>query len=276
MTLGATFHRRIRGMGWGAFLGGTFLIMGCEGSASVPSLEATTPTEALPETLPEVFPTPPGKMELPPGLGPGEENASVDSQGMGESHPTSEPSHGSGFDLPTDDAGDTSKAMATDSSTDFPATDSLPGKTKIASWKEILSIAQAPGRITVVDLWSLSCEPCMKEFPGLVRLHHEMPQQVRCLAVNLDFDGRKKRPPTHYESKVRAFLKSVDAADLPSYICSTANDEVYSEAKIQSLPAVLVFDQQGDLVQVFVDAGETSGFTYENDVIPAVMKQCSP
>ena len=43
---------------------------------------------------------------------------------------------------------------------------------KIASWDETLKmVAGHKGKIVVLDAWSTSCTPCVKEFPNLVKLH---------------------------------------------------------------------------------------------------------
>jgi thiol-disulfide isomerase/thioredoxin len=143
-------------------------------------------------------------------------------------------------------------------------------KVKYGTWQEIQSVAKSSGRITVVDLWSLACEPCLKEFPGLVRLHQSFGSSVQCIAVDIDFDGRKTRPPEHYEERVIAFLSSVGASGFPTFISQTPSDEVYAATKLPSIPAVLIYSAEGQIVKVFVDAGETVGFTYEKDVIPLV------
>lgn len=140
------------------------------------------------------------------------------------------------------------------------------------TWKEIESVARSSGRVTVVDLWSLACDPCLKEFPGLVRLHQTMGDKVQCIAVDLDFDGRKSRPPEYYEQQVVEFLSSVDAEGFPMYICSTPSDDVFATAKIASIPTVFVFTADGEVAKVFVDAGETAGFSYEKDIVPLVTK----
>ena len=139
----------------------------------------------------------------------------------------------------------------------------------IASWSEIESQAKTTGRITVVDLWSLSCAPCLKEFPGLVRLSKAMPQQVTCMGVSLDYDGRKSKPPESYSQNVTSFLNAVKS-DFPNFLCSTPSDDVYQSIELPSIPAVLIFDAKGNLVKQFVDSGETIGFTYDKDVIPFV------
>ncbi|MGB7327733.1 MAG: TlpA disulfide reductase family protein, partial [Rubripirellula sp.] len=149
-----------------------------------------------------------------------------------------------------------------DSATPPTQTSSSPdGAVQYASWDEIRSQASATGKITVVDLWSLSCEPCLKEFPELVKLSKSSGGSVQCIAVNLDFDGRKSRPPEHYADQVSTFLTSVGADGFPTYICTTPSDDVYAAADIDSIPTVMIFGADGKSVKVFVDAGETIGFT---------------
>ncbi|MFG0261646.1 MAG: hypothetical protein ACF788_04575 [Novipirellula sp. JB048] len=137
------------------------------------------------------------------------------------------------------------------------------------SLPEIRSRIAETGKVTVVDYWSLACQPCLEEFPGLVRLQNQFPDQVQCLSVDIDFDGRKSRPPNHYETRVTAFVNSVGAT-FPNYISSTPSDEVYAELELDSIPAVLIYDAEGELVKKFVDAGDTVGFSYDDDVIPFV------
>ena len=139
----------------------------------------------------------------------------------------------------------------------------------LADWQTIESTAKSTGKVTVVDLWSLACEPCLKEFPGLVRLDQTLGSEVACIGVSLDFDGRKSKPAETYQTRVDAFLRSTGAA-FANFICRTPSDEVYERLKLLSLPAVLVFDQDGKLIREFVDGGETKGFGYESDIIPYV------
>lgn len=160
----------------------------------------------------------------------------------------------------------------TNTLTDPPNNAGAQPKVKYGTWEEIQKVATTSGRITVVDLWSLACEPCLKEFPGLVQLHRTLGSSVQCIAVDIDFDGRQSRPPEYYEQQVIAFLGSVGAADFPTYISRTPSDDIYAATKLASIPAVLVYDADGEIVKVFEDAGDTVGFTYEKDVIPTVKK----
>lgn len=142
---------------------------------------------------------------------------------------------------------------------------------EIAEWDLIMETVSSAKKPAVLDVWSLACPPCLEEFPGLVRLHNELGEQVACYSADVDFDGRKTRPPESYRPRVEAFLEQVDAADaFPHFICSTSSDEVFTKLDIDSIPTVVVLNADGTIAKKFVDAGETAGFTYDDDVIPFV------
>jgi len=197
---------------------------------------------------------PPGKLELPSGYDP--------NQPAPESDDASDKS--GGIELPAD-----VEIPAESPAGESSATQPRP-QVRYATWDEINQIAKSAGRITVVDLWSLSCEPCLKEFPGLVELHRSMGESVQCIAVDVDYDGRQSRPPEYYQERVNAFLDSVKASGFPAYISKTPSDDVFAITKLISIPAVLIYDAKGEVVKVFVDAGDSTGFTYEKDVVPFV------
>ena len=140
---------------------------------------------------------------------------------------------------------------------------------QIASWETISKSIQGNNKVTVIDLWSLSCIPCLKEFPGLVALHDRLGDRVECIGVDVDFDGRKSRPPETYQPRVEEFIKSVNAK-FTNYIASTASEDLLEAAGVVTIPSVLVFDKQGNLVKVFTATGDGSEFTYEKDVTPLV------
>ena len=95
--------------------------------------------------------------------------------------------------------------------------------------------------------------------------------KVVAIGANVDFDGRKTRPPESYEPKVTQFLSSVEA-EFTNYIVQTPSDEVFEAIGIGSIPAVIVFNEDGKVVKLFSDVGETAGFTYEADIVPLVEK----
>lgn len=233
-------------------LPGFALVGGCGGSESGETVivDPPGPSETTGSTENESTESePPGGLELPPG-----EIPAADS---GESGATGE---GGGLQMPD-------QPVPVESGADAGAASDV----QFATWQEIEQTVTSTGQITVVDLWSLSCEPCLKEFPGLVRLHEEFGDSVRCVSVDIDFDGRKSRPPEYYQQRVADFVKGV-GADFTTFISKTPSDEVYAATQLDSIPAVLIYDADGKIVRVFVDAGETIGFSYDKDIIPLVTK----
>lgn len=156
-----------------------------------------------------------------------------------------------------------------------PAADADDVSLTAAPWDEIARTVAGTGKVTVVDVWSLGCEPCLKEFPGLVAIHRDLGERVACVSVNVDFDGRRTRPPESYRPRVEAFLASVAAA-FPNYLSETPSEDVFAALDIVSIPAVLIFDAEGNLVRTFSDAGEDAGFTYADNVRPFVQQLLAP
>lgn len=227
-------------------------LTGCGDSESSESAVVEPPTpQSTEDTTTSSFDAP-GDLVLPAGEIP---DSNEKPAGVGEG----------GFEMPTD-----TKASDSSSGQSSPQPD-----VKYASWEAIEKDIKASGKVTVVDLWSLACEPCLKEFPGLVELHRDHGDKVYCVAVDLDYDGRKTRPPNYYEEKILAFLKGVEAGGLTTYVSETPSDDVYAATELISIPAVLVFDAKGELVKSFVDAGPDAGFTYHGDVTPFVQSLVS-
>lgn len=220
------------------------LVVGCGEPDPVESPTVTPPEREVLETEEPESTTPPGSLELPPGDIP---NATGDSESSAKE---------GGLEMPAVPA---------------PQSGANLDPVRYGTWEEIEQAVTSSGRVTVVDLWSLSCEPCLKEFPGLVRLHKTFGDSVQCVSVDIDFDGRKTRPPEHYEERVQAFLKDV-GAEFTTYISRTPSDDVYAATQLDSIPAVLIYGKDGKIVQVFADSGDTIGFTYDKDVIPLVTK----
>lgn len=258
-------------------LGCLLLVQGCGGGGGNEETPSTpdaatgdapeSPSSAATPPATEASPVPPGPggTEEPGGLGlpPGEIPGDT---GDGESERASE------LQMPdVDPPAPSNDAASNGAASNGAATDAAPEPVTpvIATWDDVKKSATAGGQITVIDLWSLACPPCLEEFPGLVRLHEELGDQVRCVGFDLDYDGRTTRPPESYEPKVAEFLRSVDAR-FENYISRTPIDDVLADVGVVAIPSVLVFNAEGELVKHFADTGETAGFTYDDDVIPFV------
>jgi thiol-disulfide isomerase/thioredoxin len=125
-------------------------------------------------------------------------------------------------------------------------------------------IASKNGKVVVVDAWSTSCPPCMKEFPKLVALHKKhKPEDLACISLSFDYEGIGT--PEATKPKVLDFLSS-QGATFDNVLSSDESDALYRKLELASVPAVFVYDRDGKLVKRFDNenaASEAEGFTYE-------------
>ena len=122
------------------------------------------------------------------------------------------------------------------------------------------------GKVVVVDCWSTSCPPCVKEFPGLVALAAAHPDDVACLSLSFDYEGIGT--PEEVLPPVREFLTSVGAGRVVNMLTREDADAMYRTLELDSVPAVYVWARDGSLAQRFDDddAKKRLGrpFTYED------------
>jgi thiol-disulfide isomerase/thioredoxin len=129
--------------------------------------------------------------------------------------------------------------------------------------------AQA-GKIVVVDVWSLSCAPCLREFPNLVELSHKYPEQVSCISLNVDYIGLKSKPPESYRPAVEDFLKK-QKAQLINLLSATSDEAILTKFKLEAIPAILIYGTDGRLLHTLTDVNTgDDGLTYAGDVIPKI------
>jgi len=133
-------------------------------------------------------------------------------------------------------------------------------------------IAEHRGKIVVMDVWSTACEPCLREFPHLVELQERFPDALVCVAVNSDYAGVRKKPPEYYRDRVFKVLESKQAKVI-NVLCTEPADELFTQLKIDSIPAVFVYNRDGELAAKFDHKTTNMGdFTYAEHVEPMVLK----
>lgn len=127
------------------------------------------------------------------------------------------------------------------------------------------------GKVVVVDVWSTSCAPCMREFPHLVELSKTHPEQLVCISLNVDFIGLKSKPPEAYMGKVKQFLQRQQALKVVNLLSASADETVLRQFSIGAIPAILIYSTSGELVHTLTDSNTgRDGLTYEGDVLPKV------
>lgn len=143
------------------------------------------------------------------------------------------------------------------------------------SWADLKKfVAKQKGKVVVVDLWSTSCMPCMKEFPHLVELSVKHPRKLVCVSFSCDFYGVAAKPPSYYRPRVEKFLKSKKAT-FKNYLSTTPSDDLFDEIKLASIPAVLVFGPDGKLAKRFDNdelEDDDDPFSYKKHINPLVEK----
>jgi thiol-disulfide isomerase/thioredoxin len=121
----------------------------------------------------------------------------------------------------------------------------------VSNWDELqASLSKYRGKVVVVDLWSTSCDPCLKEFPGLVALQQTHGDKILCISFNCDYIGARTKPVEYYQPQVLEFLIG-QKARIVNLISSQPADELFEKLELDSIPAVFVYDHTGKLSQRF-------------------------
>jgi thiol-disulfide isomerase/thioredoxin len=131
----------------------------------------------------------------------------------------------------------------------------------------ILQEVRAGGApVTLVNLWATWCQPCVEEFPDLVRLQRAYRDRgLRVLFVSVDFDSEL--------GTVRRFLAE-QGVDFPTYIKAQDDDNAFINTLNPNwsgaIPATLIFDQAGRLRHFH--EGKADYATFEQ-MIQSVLEQ---
>jgi thiol-disulfide isomerase/thioredoxin len=116
---------------------------------------------------------------------------------------------------------------------------------KPASYADLgQSIRGLTGKVVVVDFWATWCAPCVKKFPGLVRLHQKYAKDG-FVAVSVSVDN-----PDDPRARARAeeFLRKQGAA-FPNWLLKARPEEWQKKLKSETVPVIFVFDRRNRLVK---------------------------
>ncbi|MEP0774113.1 MAG: TlpA family protein disulfide reductase [Acidobacteriota bacterium] len=105
-------------------------------------------------------------------------------------------------------------------------------------------VRASQSEVVLVNIWATWCLPCREEFPALVRLSRELPQErLDLVLVSADFPDQAEM--------ARQFLAE-QGVTFPSYIKEGKDQEfidAVSERWSGALPATLVYDRSRRLVR---------------------------
>lgn len=153
-------------------------------------------------------------------------------------------------------------------------------KLSIVTFDEIQQrIAAQRGKVVVMDAWSTSCPPCMKEFHHLVELHKKhSPEQLACISLSFDYEGLDT--PEEVQGPVLKFLQG-QGATFENLMSSEESDVLYRKFKLAAVPAVFVYDRAGNLRKRFDNEQaktKEDAFTYAQveQLVSELLKEAPP
>jgi thiol-disulfide isomerase/thioredoxin len=110
-------------------------------------------------------------------------------------------------------------------------------------------IARQKGKIVVLDCWSTSCDPCVRDFHNLVELQKKHgADKLACISLSFDFEGLGTREDVR--SRVLTFLRE-QGATFDNVLSTLTSDELAKKLTIASIPAVFVYDRDGTMRRRF-------------------------
>lgn len=107
-------------------------------------------------------------------------------------------------------------------------------------------LQQARGKVVLLNFWATWCDPCVEEFPDLVKIAQEFrPRGLEMILVSID-------EPEELEKKVKPFLQN-QGVTWPTYFKKTRDDEVFINTIDPkwsgAIPATFIYDANGVLVK---------------------------
>lgn len=115
--------------------------------------------------------------------------------------------------------------------------------------RHVTAVSQE-GKVVVLDLWALWCDPCVDALPSLVRLQEKYGAKIHVIALNIDFDQPDEAPSPDLILDISEKLSELGVR-CENIICTTQTHDALTELKISTLPAALIFDTDGSVFRRF-------------------------
>ena len=101
------------------------------------------------------------------------------------------------------------------------------------------------GKVVVVDFWSTTCIPCIKNFPHMLKMQQKYGKDgLVVISVSLD-PVREEEKPEQRKDRVRARLGNLKADNITNLILDEPSELVQKKLRIVEIPSVYVFNRQG-------------------------------
>jgi thiol-disulfide isomerase/thioredoxin len=115
------------------------------------------------------------------------------------------------------------------------------------------------GKVVVVDFWSTTSIPCIKNFPHMVEMQQKHGKEgLVVISVSLDAVQEEEKPEQRKE-RVLNRLRKLKADSITNLILDESLDLVQQKLRIVLIPSVYVFNRQGQWTHfVSEDGGEVA------------------
>lgn len=104
----------------------------------------------------------------------------------------------------------------------------------------VVNLAQARGKVVIVDFWATWCPPCRLEIPGFIDIRKRYPDSlVEIIGIALERDP----------NRVKRFMEKMGI----NYPIAMGSREIVSKfGNIQAIPTTFVIDTEGRICQRYV------------------------
>lgn len=103
---------------------------------------------------------------------------------------------------------------------------------------EPFTLGSFHGKVTILNLWSVSCRPCIIEMPSLNKLKHKFKREK--LAIITVAHSQNSM------SKIRSFFRRYKLKELEYF--KDKDNLTFDSYKTKEVPASFIFNKQGKLV----------------------------
>ena len=122
----------------------------------------------------------------------------------------------------------------------------------------VKQIAAQKAKLTVVDVWATWCGPCKENFPHLVEMNTKYHDKgINFASVSVDDTSKPKQVADATE-----FLKGQNAS-FTNFLLDESMDDAFEKFDISAIPAVFMFNSDGEIIRRFTLDDPNNQFTYE-------------
>lgn len=104
---------------------------------------------------------------------------------------------------------------------------------------EPLTLSQFKGKVVLLNFWASWCEPCIKEFPSMIKLIDELKGEVVLLAISADYEKKD----------METFLKAFQVKSPHIYTAWDQDQKLAKSYGTFTLPESYIIGKDGKLVR---------------------------